>query len=404
MKGLFTFVFLTSFLAAAPGSAQDIFSPYYVVIGGFRNEENAQRFSNYAHEQNLPAVYAYHEERKIFYVYIRATQTKEIADGILKNLRESSVFKDAWVFNGVLSGSTLTDKAKPKAKPETKPVQIVTVAEPEKTEVEPVIEFEDAPVKDDAKPVDANVKEELHPVTSTIPVGRPFVFRLLNSETGDVVNGLVRLQEKDKAQQYRGYNGHEKVYVPAPSNRSGKWHLVCQVMGFRTYKKPVPYESAHEFEGATVGPDKEVIIPLPLIRVRRGDYLDMEHVKFFNNSALFTPGSERQLDELVAMMMENNDYEIRLHGHTNSNQAREIVSIGKSTNLFGPDAANVKSHETAKQLSLLRAELVKAYLIGKGINASRISTKGEGGKQMIFDPKGTLAGLNDRVEVEIRKH
>jgi outer membrane protein OmpA-like peptidoglycan-associated protein len=397
MKGLSIVVFLITFLAAALGFGQGIFSPYYVVIGGFQSEENAQRFSNYAHEQNLPAVYAYHEERRIFYVYIRATQTKEIAYDILKNLRESSAFKDAWVFNGVLSGSTLISKAKPKARPETKPVGKIRVAEPEEKKVDPDVAFEELPV-------DVDVKVELSPAATPTPVGRPFVFRLLNGETGDAVNGLVRLQEKEKAQQFRGYNGHEMVYVPAPANRSGKWYLICQVMGFQTYKKPVPYESAHEFEGATVGPNQEVVIPLPLTRVKRGDYLDMEHVKFFNNSALLAPGSERQLDELVAIMMENNEYEIRLHGHTNGNQARDIVSIGKSTNLFGPDAANAKSHETAKQLSLLRAELVKAYLVEKGIDASRISTKGEGGKQMIFDPKGTLAGLNDRVEVEIRKH
>ena len=70
---------------------------------------------------------------------------------------------------------------------------------------------------------------------------------------------------------------------------------------------------------------------------------------------------------------------------------------------FGSDVANAKSHGSAKELSLLRAELVKAYLVQQGIDASRISTKAEGGRAMIYDPSGTLAGLNDRVEVEIRK-
>jgi outer membrane protein OmpA-like peptidoglycan-associated protein len=119
---------------------------------------------------------------------------------------------------------------------------------------------------------------------------------------------------------------------------------------------------------------------------------------------LLTPGSERELDELLAMLEENPDYNIRLHGHANGDESREIVSIGQSTDFFTPNKSNAKAFGSAKQLSSLRAELVKAYLISKGIDGSRISAKGEGGKQMIFDSRGTLAGMNDRVEVEITKH
>ena len=230
------------------------------------------------------------------------------------------------------------------------------------------------------------------------------MFKLVNEETGNVVGGSVRLQETDKARQFRGFNANEKVYVPAPANRSGKWFIVCHVLGYRHVKKAVVYDKAEEVEGASVGPDQEIIIPLGLERVRRGDYVEMEGVKFFNNTALFTPGSERQLNELVAMMEENPDYEIRLHGHANGKQSRDIVSIGTSTDMFNPDLTNEKTYASAKDLSLLRAELVKKYLVSKGIDPSRVTTKGEGGVQMIYDPKGTLAGLNDRVEVEIRKH
>jgi len=374
--------------------AQDVFSPYYVVIGGFKNEENAQRFSTYAHEQNLPAVYAFNEERQMFYVYVRATQTKETAYEILDNLHTNSIFKDAWVFNGVLSGSNLLAKNKP-------PVEKPLLPEPKPEEViqEPVVK------EPDEEPRSGSVPTESQPQLETPnPVGKPFVFKLLNGVTGSTVNGLVRLQESEKALQFRGFNGNEKVYVPAPANRSGKWIVVCNVLGFRQYKKPVLYAKAQEVDGASVGSGEEIILPLELSRVKRGDYIEMEQVKFFNNAALFSPGSERELDELVAMMEEDPDYNIRLHGHTNGNQPRDIVSIGESTDYFNPHISNAKTHSTAKELGHLRAELVKSYLISKGIDASRIGTKGEGGTQMIMDPRGTLAGMNDRVEVEIRKH
>jgi outer membrane protein OmpA-like peptidoglycan-associated protein len=374
--------------------AQDVFSPYYVVIGAFNNEVNAQKYCAYAHEQNLPAVYAYNDERKMFYVYVRATQTQDIADDIRNRLRAASVFKDAWVFNGVLSGSDLLAKRPPPAVEEKAGPEPVT----EQNIPDPV-----ASVPEES--TSSSVPEQTAPqVEAPRPVGKPFVFRLVNKETGSPVDGLVRLQESDRAMQYRGVNGNEVVYVPAPANRSGKWVVICHALGFREYRKALTYEEAADFNGASVGTEDEIIIPLALERVRRGDYIEMDAVKFFNNAALFTPGSERQLDELVALMEENPEYQIRLHGHTNGNQPRDIVTIGSSTDFFNPHTSNAKSHTTAKELSLSRAELVKAYLISKGINGERITTKGEGGKQMIVDPRGTLAGMNDRVEVEVRKH
>lgn len=396
MKYWFRFVVILLFLVFSEEVlAQDAPSPFYVVIGGFSSEINAQRFCTYAHEQNLPAIYAFNEERKIYYVYVRATQAKDVADGIRDNLRSGTVFRDAWVFNGVLSGSGLLAKNEAPAVKDSPVEEALPLKTEEDTVSESIVEDQSS----------ASVPEEVKPkAEAPLPVGKPFMFRLVNKETGSPVNGLVRLQESDRAQQFRGVNGNEKVYVPAPANRSGKWFVVCHVMGFRPYKKPVVYDQATDFEGASVGEGEEVIIPLVLDRVRRGDYIEMERVKFYNNAALFTPGSERELDELVAMMEENPDYQIRLHGHTNGKQARDIVSLGESTDFFNPHSSNAKTHSSARELSLLRAELVKAYLLSKGIDGERISTKGEGGKQMIFDPRGTLAGMNDRVEVEVRKH
>lgn len=390
MKFTYRFLIVVIVCISHQALAQDVFTPFYVVIGGFRSEGNAQKHCTYAQEQNLPAVYAYNDERQMFYVYVRATQTKDVAVDILDRLKSASVFKNAWVFNGQLSGGTLIVK-------KSQPPKREPVSEAPVTIEMPVEERPDA-TKSGAVPEPATVAE------APKPIGKPFVFKLVNGETGSAVTGLVRLQETEKAMQFRGFNGNEKVYVPAPNNKTGKWFVVCHVVGFRELKRPIVYEQAEEVEGASVGADQEVVIPLQLQRVRKGDYIDMDGVKFYNNTALFTPGSERELDELVAMMEENADYQIRLHGHTNGNQPRDIVSLGNGTDFFNPHGSNAKSHASAKTLSLLRAELVKAYLVSKGIDAKRVVTKAEGGSQMIFESGGTLAGLNDRVEVEIRKH
>ena len=399
MKVQFRLVLFLLVLVSTHVLAQELPGPYFVVIGAFKSEANAKMYCAYAEEQNLPAVYALNQARGIYYVYVRATQTKDVANDILGRLKENAIFKDAWVFNGRLSGH----EANPSSPSQPEPDLRQEVAQSEPPPVVDTLQEETS----QATPEEAQ-SASVPPVTENVetpkPVGRPFVFKLLNGETGDVVNGLVRLQETEKAQQFRGFKANEKVYVPSPGNKSGKWIIVCQVLGYRQSKRAVVYDKAAEVNGATVGSDEEVIIPIELQRVRRGDYVEMDGVKFFNNSALFTRGSERQLEELVAMMEENPEYHIRLHGHTNGKDARDIVSLGTSTDLFNPDVSNAKSHASAKELSLLRAELVKTYLINKGIDPSRVSTKGEGGVQMIYDPKGTLAGLNDRVEVEIRKH
>ena len=414
MKGVRRLIFLFVILFSQSALAQEAFSPYYVVIGGFKSEQNAQQFCLYAQEQNLPALYAFNEERRIFYVYVRATQTKDVADDIRARVRANSVFRDAWVFNGVLSGDNSIAKnttprveKRPAAEPKSEVIREQPKdPEPEKIEEKIEVKPEVTEPMDEAEDTQSGaVPENVEAIAEAPkPVGKPFVFKLVNEETGSVVGGTVRLQESDKARQFRGFNANEKVYVPAPSNRTGKWFVVCHVLGYRQLKKAVAYDKATDVQGASVGPDNEVIIPIGLERVKRGDYVEMENVKFFNNTALFSSGSERELDELVNMMQENPGYQIRLHGHTNGKQSRDIVSLGTSTDMFNPDVTNSKTHASAKELSLLRAELVKSYLVSKGIDASRVDTKGEGGAQMIYDPKGTLAGLNDRVEVEIRKH
>lgn len=378
--------------------AQDT-APFYVVIGSFKDEDNAKRFCSYAQEQNLPAVYGFNADRKIFYVYVRSTETKDVADDIRGRLRSGTVFRDAWIFNGPLSGTHVGPPVE-EAPEEVQEREALAVREAPIS----AVEEQDIETENDNTSSGSVAVEAPPPAVTPAPIGRPFVFKLVDEETGTEVPGLVRLQENERASEFHGYQANAKVYVPAPTNRSGKWTVIAQSLGFRPEKITINYARPDALEEDAVGGGKELIIPIKLRKVRRGDYIEMENVKFFNNAAVFLPESQPALDALAAMMQDNADYEIRVHGHTNGDYDRDIVSIGESTDFFAADVSNQKSHGSAKDLSLLRAELVKAYLVQKGIDVSRITTKGEGGREMIYNPKGTHAALNDRVEVEIRKH
>ncbi|HEY0743450.1 MAG TPA: OmpA family protein [Chryseosolibacter sp.] len=374
--------------------------PYYVVIGAYAVESNAQRATLQAHALNYPALYGFNAEKKFFYVYVRVSSDKDAALVTLSDIRREG-FRDAWVFQGSLNYAAPNPIATANTAEEvTASLPVPTQSTPSDDNVQvsaaDVVSINDDIVKSDSSAADAN--------TATKPAGRGFVFKLMNTATGSPVTGMVRLQESDRANQFRPFVGNSLVYVVPPANKNKRWFLVCQVVGFRPLRTYFDYENASELDGATVGAEQEVVLPVPLERVKRGDYIEMDETRFYNNSCIFTPESERELKELLAMMHENSRYKIRIHGHTNGDQGRDIVSLGESTDLFHTSTLNKKHPGTAKELSALRAESVKKYLVDNGIEENRIAVKGEGGVHMVFDPKSTLASMNDRIEVEITKH
>ena len=92
----------------------------------------------------------------------------------------------------------------------------------------------------------------------------------------------------------------------------------------------------------------------------------------------------------------------RLASALNSVAYNQSIVVGH-TDSWGSDAYN-------DRLSLRRAEAVKAYLIGQGVSASKIMTKGMGERELVVDPKtckGTKAARqaceqpNRRVTVDI---
>jgi len=102
---------------------------------------------------------------------------------------------------------------------------------------------------------------------------------------------------------------------------------------------------------------------------------------FFDfDKAVLKPEGKAKLDDLVGKVKGINLEVIIAVGHTDS---------------VGTDAYNQK-------LSVKRSEAVKAYLVSKGIEKSRVYTEGKGEKQPVADNK-TKEGRskNRRVEIEV---
>ena len=98
------------------------------------------------------------------------------------------------------------------------------------------------------------------------------------------------------------------------------------------------------------------------------------------DKAIVKPAGKAALDDLLMKLQGMNTEVMVTVGHTDS---------------VGSDAYNQK-------LSLRRAEAVKAYLVSKGIEASRVYVEGKGESQPVADNK-TAEGRakNRRVTVEV---
>jgi len=114
--------------------------------------------------------------------------------------------------------------------------------------------------------------------------------------------------------------------------------------------------------------------------VAQGDIVVLKGVNFASGSATLLPESMQVLDSIAGDLLDNPDLAIEVSGHTD----------------------NTGSAATNRRLSKQRAEAVRAYLIGKGIAASRLTAVGYGPDRPIASNK-TEDGRAANRRVELKK-
>jgi len=370
--------------------AQDV--NHYVVVGAFGVRANAARLASLAGKSNLKARVDLNAEKKLYYVYLIESGNKSEAYAYVMKVRVETPFKDAWVYHGTLGDRPIVKNTLPPpiVKEEVKE-EVVTpvISEPEKAVVVAAVITEPPPV----------VKEDPVPAK---PPGKAFFFKLVNEATGNPVQGEIQVMETVKATEYIAYESNQIVYLPAPKNPAGTYQLKTLAPGYKPSKRGLSYSDPAN-SAASRGSQDEFVIAIPLVRVKTGDYIEFNHVKFITNSTILQPESQNELRGLATLMKDNKSYKVVVHGHCNGNEDRDVIALGSSTELFASTSGNTREHMDAKQFTVMRAETVKNFLVQEGVEESRIQTKGEGGKQYIYPPNSSLSARNDRVEVEVKK-
>jgi OmpA-OmpF porin, OOP family len=109
------------------------------------------------------------------------------------------------------------------------------------------------------------------------------------------------------------------------------------------------------------------------------DVVVLKGVNFANNSAQLTAASTAVLDEVASTLVKRSDIRAEVAGHTDD---RGEANYNRS-------------------LSQKRAESVRAYLVSKGVDASRLTARGYGEDSPIADNKSDKGRAENR-RVELR--
>lgn len=159
--------------------------------------------------------------------------------------------------------------------------------------------------------------------------------------------------------------GEFQLAIPAGASYS----LFADKEGYFVTSVTIDLASLKEFK--TIDQD------LVLTRAAVGASISLHNIQFETDQATLLPSSFTQLDKVVEFMQQYPKSEIVVRGHTDST---------------GTNAHN-------DELSRLRAEAVRSYLVTKGVSASRISVEGKGSRQPIA-PNSTEEGRAENRRVE----
>ena len=355
----------------------------YVILGSFRIETNAIQYAQSLEiEGKMPQV-GKDKVTELYYVY--AYKSKDDLQFVREKraeLRATSQFFDAWILYVGINLDELLSKGQPEAPDDIQTPKPVVVELPEPS-------------------------EQIAPSPAETADAYQFQLKVINAATLREVSGNISILDAESKNEIKSVRTNETHTIYPPENETREIILLCDIVGF------VKEQVVLKIDDPMNSPDRAKIsledgvttVTFALSRPAKvGEKFTLYNVYFYTDAAIMKPGSESALNSLLAMLMENEKLEIRIHGHTNGSAAGRIISLkDDDDNFFKITNDNIKGFGTAKKLSRRRAEIVMRWLMAKGIEKSRMEIKAWGGQNMIYDKNSFMAEKNVRVEIEILK-
>lgn len=367
---------------------------YYVIIGAFKKENNARKFAGYARSRYLDAAYLPPtNDPDLYYVYVMKTSDKERAHTHTLWLQKGTEFTNAWTYYGLLANDQPVTDA---------PVPVESAMLDDQPVVNTLQQSTEKPAPEVLIDKNTTLTASTAETVASMPVkarGKFFKF-IVSSADGKTIPGEVHYVDRNLGRDLADYKANQRVDVVRTAGPNIPMTLVCGIFGYQEVVKMVDYNNPAGTTGAYLDENGVWVVPYQLERLRKGNSSVMYHTSFFKDAVVMTHESKTEMDELVNMMKLNPNYVIKVHGHCNGTHNRRIIALGTTKNYFDVKGSDERPG-TAKELSLLRAEAIQAYLIDNGIDKNRVKVFAWGGSHMLVDQTSNAAKLNDRIEIEI---
>lgn len=398
MRFFYVSVFL--FGITLPSYSQSTFTAgsegYYTIVGAFAIKENAANLNAVLQKNGMHTSYGFLPSRNIYYVYALRSPDIKVCIQEMQELRKKPEFWDAWVRYIREDGTSpevpsLNAVVTPQPKTEA-PVPMLTESNPLQQEVSPASETDQSVVEENEEIVQYD----------NITLGNTEVFlSLYNPQNDKVANGVVQVVDTERGRLIQEVQGNTYLILPDPKSKSGNITLIADVLGYRKVQKEINFNSPLSDTSFITQMGTSLVANFEMVRYHKGDIRTLYNIYFYNDAAVMMPESKYELSMLLEMLQENVNYKIKLHGHTNGNYHGKIIKVGKDGDFFSVAKDAETTVGSAKELSESRAEVIKAWLVAQGIDASRIEVKAWGGKRPVYDKHSANAKKNIRVEVEV---
>lgn len=387
-----SFLVLCLVLLVRSSSGQDIKelpSGYLMTVAAYlaTGEGYAIRYTKQLVAQGYNADYGFTYSKNMYFVYIKHYTEFKTAISAINSTRKNTPFDDAWVYVYEAQNKPAVMAPVDEEPPNQVVVSADTLVTPE-------------PVDTISSPI-----EKPQPPIEVKPDGSRIIqFDAYDSRTQEKIAMDVSLFDPFTDRVITTMKSGEAKRVRPPWNKDKVMMVKTTGFGWRTdaadfnFEKPVTDSTNYFLDIA----NDTLYLSFEMQRLRKGDTQTLYHVFFISDATIMKPTSKAELQDLLALLRENPDYRIRLHGHTNGTAPGSYTRLAEGDTVF---FRMTKHHQrfsgSAKKLSYDRANTVKQYLIAHGITADRIEIKGWGGKKMLYDENSDAAQRNIRVEVEV---